>query len=304
MLRSELQTRIVENVLEHIAARGLTVGARMNLDGFARDLGVSRTPVLAAFDHLARLGILERRPRRGYFVRHAKRRAAGRPPDEVRLYDRIIDDMSLGMLAGVASESALMRRYDVDRGELGAVLRRLNREGLAAPSLGRGWLFIEFSLDVLRQGYKLRSLIEPGLILDPEFAPDPGRLEGLRRDHIAMLAKLSAGTPFKETFALDARFHETLAEFTQNRFFIEIIRTQNHIRRLSEYLGRFRVENVRRSFQDHLNIIEALETGDRNWAAALMRRHLLQSDGRATCHFESDMAAIRAGARSTAVRTG
>lgn len=302
MLRSELQTRIVENVVEHIAARGLAAGARMNLDGFARDLGVSRTPVLAAFDHLTRLGVLERRPKRGYFVRQADRHAPARRPDALRLYDRIIDDMSLGTLAGVASESALMRRYNVDRGELGAVLRRLNREGLAAPSLGRGWVFIEFSLDVLRQGYKLRSLIEPGMILDPEFEPDQARLDGLRRDHMAMLAKLSAGTPFKETFALDARFHETLAEFTQNRFFIEIIRTQNHIRRLSEYLGRFRLENVRRSFQDHLDIIEALDAGERDWAAALMRRHLLQSDGRATRHFESDMVAIRAGARSAAVR--
>jgi len=297
-----LQTRIVENVVEHIAARGLAAGARMNLDGFARDLGVSRTPVLAAFDHLTRLGVLERRPKRGYFVRQADRHAPARRPDALRLYDRIIDDMSLGTLAGVASESALMRRYNVDRGELGAVLRRLNREGLAAPSLGRGWVFIEFSLDVLRQGYKLRSLIEPGMILDPEFEPDQARLDGLRRDHMAMLAKLSAGTPFKETFALDARFHETLAEFTQNRFFIEIIRTQNHIRRLSEYLGRFRLENVRRSFQDHLDIIEALDAGERDWAAALMRRHLLQSDGRATRHFESDMVAIRAGARSAAVR--
>lgn len=301
MLRSELQTRIVENVVEHIAARNLAVGAHVNLDGFARDLGVSRTPVLAAFDHLTHLGVLERRPKRGYFVRHADCNPSGRRPDEMRLYDRIIDDMSLGTLAGAVSESALMRRYDVDRGELGAVLRRLNREGLAAPSLGRGWLFIEFSLDVLRQGYKLRSLIEPGLILDPEFKPDLGRLESLRRDHIAILARLSASTPFKETFALDARFHETLAEFTQNRFFIDIIRTQNHIRRLSEYLGRFRLENVRRSFHDHLSIIDALQTGELDWAAALMRRHLLQSDGRATCHFECDMAAIRAGSRSKTV---
>jgi DNA-binding GntR family transcriptional regulator len=298
VLRSELQARIVENVMEHIAARGLAAGAHMNLDSFARDLGVSRTPVQAAFVHLAREGVLELRPKRGYFVRRLGRRAAKPRVGGARLYDRVVDDMVEGTLSGAVSESALLRRYDVDRGELGAVLRRLNREGLAAPSLGRGWLFIEFSLEILREGYKLRSLLEPGYILDPAFRPDPVRLESLRRDHEAMLAKLSSKTPFDETFALDARFHQTLAEFTQNRFFIEIIRTQSNIRRLSEYLGRSRVKNVRRSFEDHLSIIEALQADERDWAASLMRRHLSQSDGRASRYYESDIVAIRASAKS------
>lgn len=300
MLRSELQARIVENVMEYIQARGLGAGARMNLDSFARDVGVSRTPVKAAFDHLAREGVLELRPKRGYFVCRFARRPARPKVAGVRLYDRIVEDMAQGTLAGALSESALLRRYDVDRGELGAALRRLNREGLAAPSLGRGWLFVEFGLDILREGYELRSLLEPGYILDPAFRPDPARLDGLRRDHVTMLAKLSAKTPFDETFTLDARFHQTLAEFTRNRFFIEIVRTQSNIRRLSEYLGRTRLENVRRSFEDHLRIIEALQAGERDWAAALMRRHLAQSDGRAARFFEGDIAAIRAGAKPIA----
>jgi DNA-binding GntR family transcriptional regulator len=300
VLRSELQARIVENVVEHIAARGLGMGARMNLDSFARDLGVSRTPVQAAFDYLAGLGVLERQPKRGYFVRHVGRHPTDQGTGGVRLYDRIVDDMAQGTLLGAISESALIRRYGVDRGELGAVLRRLSREGLAAPSLGRGWVFIEFSLEILREGYMLRGLIEPGYILDPEFRPEPARLQALRSDHVAMLAKLSPKTPFDETFSLDARFHETLAEFTRNRFFLEIIRTQSNIRRISERLGRTRIENVRRSFEDHLTIIEALQADERDWAAAVMRRHLLQSDGRATRHFESDMALIRAGAKQAA----
>lgn len=296
MLRSELQARIAEGVMEHIAARGLTAGARMNLDSFARGLGISRTPVQAAFEHLVRQGVLELRPNRGYFIKRPKRRPPRPEIGGARLYDRIVDDMAQGTLAGALTESALMRRYDVDRGELGAVLRRLNREGLVAPSLGRGWLFIEFSLDILREGYQLRALVEPGYIRDPDLRIDVARLHGLLRDHEAMLAKLSAKTSFEETFALDARFHETLAEFTGNRFFVELIRTQSNIRRLSEYLGRARLENVRRSFRDHLDIIEALLTGERDWAAALMHRHLSHSDGRAARYFEDDIVAIRADA--------
>jgi DNA-binding GntR family transcriptional regulator len=295
VLRSELQARIAESVMEHIAARGLAAGQRMNLDSFARGLGVSRTPVQAAFEHLVREGVLELKPNRGYFIKRLGRRPPRPAMGGARLYDRIVDDMAMGTLSGALTESALMRRYAVDRGGLGAVLRRLNREGLVAPSLGRGWVFIAFNLDILREGYQLRALVEPGYIRDPALRIDAARLDGLRRDHEAMLAKLSPRTPFEDTFALDARFHETLAEFTGNRFFIELIRTQSNIRRLSEYLGRTRLENVRRSFRDHLEIIEALQAGERDWAAAVMQRHLTHSDGRAARYFEDDIGAIRAG---------
>jgi DNA-binding GntR family transcriptional regulator len=293
MLRSSLQARIVDSVLEHIAAQGFGPGARLKVDSIARDLGVSRSPVQAAFDYLAQQGILEARRHRGFLVK----RIADRPPAPqsrgFELYDRIIADMAQGALAGSVSESALMRRYGVDRGELGPVLRRLNHEGLATPSLGRGWVFIEFSLDVVLQSYQLRQLIEPGYIVSRAFAPDTVRLEALRRDHESIIERLSPATTFEETFAPDARFHQTLAEFTGNRFFIETMRTQTNIRRLSEYLGRTRLENVRVSFIDHLNMINALLHNEREWAAALMRRHLSQSNDRAARYYPADMEEIR-----------
>jgi DNA-binding GntR family transcriptional regulator len=293
VLKSSLQARIVDSVLEYIAAQGFAPGARLNLDSFARDLGLSRSPVQAACNYLAQQGVLEARRNRGFFVKRLDGRPAPSKGRGFELYDRIIDDMAQGVLAGSVSESALLRSYGVDRGELGPVLRRLNREGLAMPSLGRGWLFVEFSLDVVLQSYQLRRLLEPGYILDQHFRPDRVRLETLRRDHENMLERLSPKTAFEETFALDARFHQTLAEFTGNRFFIEIMRTQTNIRRLSEYLGRTRLENIRVSFTDHLNMINALLHDEREWAAALMRRHLSQSTQRAARYYPGDIEEIR-----------
>lgn len=293
MLRSSLQARIVDNVLEHIAAQGFEPGARLKVDSIARDLGVSRSPVQAAFNYLAQQGVLEARRHRGFLVKRLSDKPSAGKGRGFELYDRIIDDMAQGALAGSVSESALMRNYDVDRGELGPVLRRLNHEGLAAPSLGRGWVFIEFSIDVVLQSYQLRQLIEPGYILGKYFTPDLVRLEALRRDHENILERLSPATTFEETFALDARFHQTLAEFTGNRFFVETMRAQTNIRRLSEYLGRTRLENVRISFTDHLNMINALLHNERDWAAALMRRHLSQSNDRAARYYPTDMQEIR-----------
>lgn len=292
MLRSSLQVRIVDNLLEHVAAQGLTPGAHLNLDSFARQIGVSRSPVHAAFIYLAQKGVLEARHNRGFFVKQIDAQTARQAPG-FRLYDRIIDDMARGTLAGSLSESALMRRYGVDRRELGLALRRLSREGLAMPSLSRGWLFVEFSLEIMLQGYQLRRILEPQYILDPAFEPDRPRLEALRRDHEKLLERLSPETPFEETFGLDARFHQALAEFTRNRFFIETIRTQTNIRRLSEYLGRRRLQNVRISMIDHVDIITALLGDEREWASALMRRHLSQSTGRVARYYQGDIDDIR-----------
>src|SRR3546814_3313343 len=89
---------------------------------------------------------------------------------------------------------------------------------LVAPSLGRGWLFIEFSLDILREGYQLRALVEPGYIRDPNLRIDVARLHGLLRDHEAMLAKLSAKTRSEEhTSELQSLMRISYAVFCLNK---------------------------------------------------------------------------------------
>ncbi|WP_439817350.1 GntR family transcriptional regulator [Zavarzinia sp. CC-PAN008] len=298
-LRSSLQARIAQSLREHIRQQGLQVGDRLNLDSFARTLGVSRTPVQAAFDHLAQAGVLEQRPNRGYFIARAE---APVPAAEARfgdLHGRILNDMTHGDLSGSTSESALLRRYGVGRGELGTVLRRLAREGLAQPSLGRGWSFVALSLESMVQSYRLRMHLEPSFVMDPGFLADPSRLLPLLRDHDAMLEALAGPHAeevlFDATFALDARFHQTLADLSGNRFHAELIRSHNVLRRTSEFLGRVRVANVRRSFQEHHAILEALLDGERDWAAAQLRRHLLRAADNVTRYFQGDIDAIRGG---------
>ncbi len=301
MLKSPTQELVAEGVVQHIVAEDLPLGARLNEQALARRLGVSRSPVHAVLTHLADRGILERRSRRGFVL-------ARRPepvedgeggPGQVGpdLYQRMMRDMMLNTLDRTISQSALMRRYGMGRHELLVTLRRMTREGLAEPAAGHGWTFVKFDADVIQKGYELRLILEPEVLLDPGYAPDRAMLQRLRRDHIATLKDLSPAASWTDLFGLDARFHETLAEGSGNDFIVEVIKKQNRIRRLCEYLGYERRGRIEASLKEHLSILESVLDGDMQWASAQLRQHLQKSIDQTRKHFSQDMVDFRSGAR-------
>ncbi len=76
---------------------------------------------------------------------------------------------------------------------------------------------------------------------------------------------------------MNADFHNMLASFSGNRFFIEAMKQQNNMRRLAEYSYLKDSSHIPESCEQHLAIIEALQRGDNEWAANLMRQHLKQA---------------------------
>jgi DNA-binding GntR family transcriptional regulator len=301
VLKSPTQELVAEGVMRHIVAEDLVPGARINEQALARQLGVSRSPVRAVLAHFADRGILERRSYQGFVLARRLRAVedAGRGPGLVGadLYQRMMRDMMLSTLEGTISQSALMRRYGIGRHELLVTLRRMTREGLAEPAAGHGWTFVRFDAEVIQKGYELRIILEPEVVLGAGYAPDRPALEKLRRDHVATLKALSSSTSWTDLFSLDARFHETLAGGSGNDFVVDVIRKQNSIRRLCEYLGYERLGRIEASLKEHLAILESILDGDMQWAAAQLRQHLQRSLHQTSNHFAQDMEDLRSGAR-------
>ncbi len=301
MLRGPTQWHVAQKVLDRIVNDPMEPGARINQLALARSLGVSRTPVRAVLLQLADKGILDQRPRQGFFL--------ARKPDAVEdvafdgsqpasdAYERMVRDLLLDNLRRTMSQSALMRRYGIKRGELTATLRRMTREGLAEPAPGRGWTFVQFGAAVIEKGYRLRLILEPAVLLSDDYAPNEQALRALRDDHVAALRALSSRTPWSDLFNLDSRFHVTLAEGSGNELIVAAIQKQNSIRRLNEYLGYERLDRVQSSLSEHLGILESLIEGDREWAAAQLRRHLKASLRQSLQHFDRDIEDFRQGKR-------
>jgi DNA-binding GntR family transcriptional regulator len=164
---------------------------------------------------------------------------------------------------------------------------------LAEPSPGRGWSFLRFDADQMSRSYHLRTILEPAVFLDQGFLVPAEVLARLRSEQEQALATLSPRSSWPELFELDASLHETLARGSGNAMVVDIIRRQNHFRRLAEFFSYSRIERIRASISEHIEILDALLSGDQRWASELMRQHLKESQRQTEEHLHRDLEAVR-----------
>lgn len=274
-LHRELADRIARLVHEE----GLEAGARLNENRLAEQLGVSRTPVRAALEHLAAQGFVERKPNRG--VELVAPPPLPAPPaeeaegDEALVLD-IARDRQRGRLPDYVSEKDLMESYAVSRPALKQALERLADLGVVERKLGYGW---RFQADVWDrksrdESYRFRMVIEPESIRQPGFRLEPAWAEDMRVRHEAFLRAPWAEGSSIAFFEMNAAFHEGVVAASDNRYFVAAIQRQNRLRRLANYDWKHGRDRVEVNCREHLEMIERMLAGDTELAALLMRRHL------------------------------
>ncbi len=293
-LATPLQAHI-RNWLRERLSVGTDIGDRLNEAEIAAELGLSRTPVREVLTAMVAEGALTYEPRRGFRILRLMPSNDTEREDLPDLLDeRVMRDMALGALTSVISENALMERYSVSHGTLQSTLRRLMRDHLVAPALGRGWVFTEVGPAALRDSYRFRQIVEPASILADGYVVDVAAMRGLDAEHAAALADLDA-VPRRWLFDLDARFHELVARGAGTRYLVDASEWQNNIRRISEYIGYIRLERISASMEEHRGIMAALLKSQWHYAAALMRVHLQTSADETFLHLERDLDSVRDG---------
>jgi DNA-binding GntR family transcriptional regulator len=278
---SRLQQDLLPRIIELIRGDGLAAGAHLPEIALAERLQVSRTPVRAALRHMARLGVLEWRPRRGFVLAKPVEaidtaKLGARPPEMDRVLLAIARDRQAGRLPGEVSEADLIRRYGIARPLLLRVLAKLAEVALVERKPGHGWHFLP-TLDDPRaraESYAFRRLIEPAALLEPTFSLDPDWLQEMHRRHEQMLAAPWRETTSIDLFEMNAAFHEGLAAASGNRYLFMAVQQQTRLRRFGNYDWRHGHDRVVVSCTEHLEILKRLEQDDREVAAALMRRHI------------------------------
>lgn len=237
---TRLQQEIAERILRMVREDGLEAGAWLNENSAARRLNVSRTPVRAAIDHLARQGLVRRHPNKGVELLSAPEASAdpNASADATELaMVRVAQDRHGGRLPDEISELELMRRYELGRPEVQRLMARLADLDMVERKRGYGWRFLHEPRDQSAhdERYRFRLLIEPMVFLEPGFSLDQGWIDEMRTRH-----ELTLSQPWKESSAIglyemNADFHEGLAAASGNRFIHSAIRRQNQMRRLSNY---------------------------------------------------------------------
>ncbi|KOF54256.1 MULTISPECIES: GntR family transcriptional regulator [unclassified Achromobacter] len=278
-----LQVDLARQIARDIVGGRHRPGEHLSEETLAASYGVSRTPVRGALRLLAGQGLIRHRPNSGYTVAE---HVAGQPPaiegagpTQEELYRRLIDDRASRSLPETFTERELIQRYDAPRSVLNKTLLRLSADGLIEKRKGHGWQFAPSleSPEALAESYRFRMTVECAGLLEPGFHADRDALARMRAAHEALIARPDAEISATEFFALNASFHEMLARFSGNRYILQAVQQQNQLRRLEEHAAFYRDARFVSSSREHLQIIEAVEAGDLEWASQLMRRHLKTS---------------------------
>ncbi len=278
---SELQRDIAERLGERIVSGDLPAGARLGEKALAASFEVSRTPVRAALRLLCSYKLTEYRPAAGFFVRAGARGArlpaistAGTTSRE--LYQAIVTARAQKQLPEAVTEKEMLSRYPASRSLLHKTLVKMAADGLLEKRRGHGWRFLPSleTPEAIAESYRFRLAVECTGLLEPTFEADAALLKRMKAAHEEFLRRPKSQQTVVDFLVLNSDFHEMLAKFSGNRFILQSVQQQNQLRRLEECAASFRHPQIPESCREHLRIIEALEGGDRDWAAAILRHHL------------------------------
>ena len=278
---SRFHADLARRILQLVRDADHPAGWQLKEQWLAEQLNVSRSPVRAALRLLTGLGIATAVPNQGCFLALPSgdlNDKFHRIPltEEEQLYVTVTRDRFADRIGMNINVTELGRRYGVSRSLIGRVLTRLADEGLVERDAGRGWSFLP-SLNnpaVYEESYRFRMQIEPAAILDPGFRLDPTKFAELRKAHETLLAGTVLTDPFRRLVEIDVEFHETIGSCSQNRFILQAIQQQSRLRRMTEFQFRADRGRMAQSCREHLSILDALEAGDRERAAELMRMHI------------------------------
>ncbi len=282
-LRStRLQRELAQRLAQEIAAGVFDMDSHLSEKALSERYQVSRTPVRGALRLLAESGLARCRPNIGYYVARqadtddALGAPAGMPVTSDDLYRRVVTDRSLRLIEDSFTDSELLQRYGVPRSILLKTLLRMASEGVLEKRQGHGWHFPVSLADqaVRGESYRFRMMIECAGLQEPGYAVDARAFQDMRERHVALLADAARPIPTGDFCALNASFHETLARCSGNRFILQAVQQQNQLRQLDAHPTSYPVAMLDRHVREHLDILDAMETGDSEWAVAVMRRHL------------------------------
>lgn len=291
---SPLVRRCINGLCDRLAA--LAPGDALPGEGRLGDeLGVSRSPLRRALEHLEAQGVVVRDGKRTRLVR------------AVRRGDRVTDDdaplskaeaFEAWFLHAIAerrlrpgqgfTEVEVAEAAGVTTATAREVLARYEARRLIAKDPRRSWRMERFDRDAIAELWELRRLVERHAL---------ERLLANRGQHAADVAALLAEHrsfaartrwPLVGFRELDRRFHQLLFAASGNRFLDDLrsmIDLLIHVQLADDEIGH---EGMRRGVAQHIVLLEAVVSGDRRAARQALAEHMDSSEYIMTRALERD----------------
>ncbi|MFI6980215.1 GntR family transcriptional regulator [Embleya sp. NPDC050154] len=199
--------------------------------------------------------------------------------DRPILRDRVARELRAALIAGemrpgvVYSAPALAAQFGVSPTPVREAMLDLANEGLVEAVRNKGFRVTELSDRELDEFTEVRALIEIPVVARLAGVVTPAQLAALRpvAEEIVAAAEVSDLIRYVEA---DRRFHLSLLALAGNEHLVRVV---GDLRKRSRLYGLSRLaENGRlvASAAEHLELLDALATGDPARAESVMARHI------------------------------
>ncbi|WP_051471644.1 GntR family transcriptional regulator [Patulibacter minatonensis] len=212
------------------------------------------------------------------------RRSSGRgtgtsaPPHAERVYEALRDELLRGARpAGERLvEQRLAEQYETSRTPVREALRRLEGDGHLVRDPSGGLRPRVPDVRSMQELYDVRLALEDLVVRRATTAGDPAVLARLRGEWEALRDERTAdpSVPPTSFVGADEAFHAGVAEAGGNRQaqrFLAEITARIHVLRVQGFTTEERVDTT---IAEHLEILDAIDAGDPDVAAAFMRSHI------------------------------
>lgn len=189
--------------------------------------------------------------------------------------DRIVEAiLAQKLMPGTRlGEQALSMLFDCSRTLVREALMQLAARGIVQVSSRRGWYVVQPSKTEAREAFEARRVIETGLIRSAG-AMDKATLKRLKQHIQQEKTALKQDDVGRRSFLL-GDFHVCLAECLGNQLLADTLRDFTARTTLIAMLYQSGHDAVK-SCQEHIDIVNALERGDKEKAEQLMAEHIGQ----------------------------
>lgn len=178
-----------------------------------------------------------------------------------------------------------------------AALLRLEAEGLVGRE-GRGWTVSPINLNEIEQIAVYREALEVAALRLTSAREDRSQIDLIA----ALLDSCDQDTPREEWHRVGMDFHIELARLSGNEFLSRGVRDAMQRLSRARWLEVRDEAALKRAWDEHHAILQAVRAGDADKAAMLMSNHLSGSRNRLVTSLHDDRRGLRA--RGFAVVTG
>jgi len=162
-------------------------------------------------------------------------------------------------------------------------IRRLEQDGLVVRLPQGGVMVTLVDSQTIKEVFGIRSVLEAyavELACDSITPEEIATLKQLMRQAQELLGsdELERDVKIRELFKLNSQFHDTIYRATGNSYLLDIINNLRNIVRQMRYLGlRADTTTWSQAWDEHIQLINCLESRDKESANGLIKRHLINA---------------------------